>query len=153
MGFTTTFDGLNRIWDRDFRNAVFHSDHAIFGSEVRILSPARTYSMTEVSTLVNGALSYLCVIMVLEIYHRQSYSEPRIIPTSPHFAGHPALRWVVIVREGHGVAGVKDAWSVEELRSGQIRLRLGRFSRAEIEMLNQDPMLALLPGRSMPNGV
>ena len=103
------------------------------------------YSSDEISTLVNWALGYLCAILTLQTYHLRMYSGPRVIPNSPHFQGDPALRWTVIVREGEGAVGVKHSWTRDQLRQGKIPVRLGRFSEAEIELLNQDPTLALLP--------
>lgn len=47
---------LKEVWHRELRNAVFHSDYIIYGSEVRILNPSRTFSDDEVLTLVNRAL-------------------------------------------------------------------------------------------------
>lgn len=144
-GHSSAVAGLDEIWDRNLRNAIFHSNYAFCGSELRILSPPRVYSSKEVLKLVNRALGYLCAVMVLDAYHKRSYAEPRVIPTSPHFRGDPSLRWIVIVREGYGAVGVKDAWSPDDLRAGRIPLRVGRFSEAEKRLLDRDHSVALLP--------
>ena len=138
---------LKEVWDRELRNAVFHSDYIIYGPEVRILNPSRTLSEDEVLTLVNRAVAYHSALATIFELFIKDYEEPTTIPTSPHFRGDPDLRWRTIIREGHGVAGVKDAWSREQLQSGKIPLRVGRFFDDEVRMFNSDPTLDRLPNR------
>jgi len=33
---------LQEVWDRDLRNAIFHSDYVLYGPEIRILNPHRS---------------------------------------------------------------------------------------------------------------
>ena len=138
---------LKEVWHRELRNAVFHSDYIIYGSEVRILNPSRTFSDDEVLTLVNRAVAYHSALATIFELYIKDYEEPTTIPTSPHYCGDSDLRWRIIIREGHGVAGVKDAWSREQLQSGKIPLRIGRFFEDEVRMLNSDPTLDRLPNR------
>lgn len=136
---------LCELWDRELRNAIFHADYSVYGGEVRILQPPRTYSHEEIITIVSRAIAYHGALASLYGWYIESYGEPKQIPTSPHFEGPRDLQWVVIVRDGHGAAGVKDAWTPEQIQAGKIPLRIGRFSPNEIEMLNKDPTLARLP--------
>lgn len=139
---------LKEVWDRELRNAVFHSNYVLYGSEVRILNPSRTFSDDEILTLVNRAVAYHSALAMIFKLAIEAYDEPTTIPTSPHFRGDSELRWRIVVREGYGVAGVKDAWSCAQLRSGKITVRVGRFFEDELRMLNSDPTLDRLPPRS-----
>lgn len=138
---------LEEIWDRELRNAVFHSDYVVYGSEVRIRDPARTYSNDEILMLVNRATAYHFALASIFKLAIEAYEVPTTIPTSPHFDGDPDLRWRTIIREGYGIAGVKDDWSREQLQSGKIPLRVGRFFEDEVRMLKNDPTLDSLPDR------
>lgn len=138
---------LKEIWDRRLRNAVFHSDYVFYDSEVRICAPSRTLPNDEVLTLVNRAIAYHSALAMIFKLAIEAYDKPATIPTSPHYCGDKDLRWRIIVREGYGVAGVKDAWSHAQLRSGKIPLRVGRFFEDEVRMLDNDPTLDVLPPR------
>ena len=144
---------LKEIWDRNLRNAIFHSDYTLIGEQVRIMEPPRSYPNEEIMQLVNRAIAYHGAWVALLQYHIESYKKPVEIPTSPHFRGDPELRWVVIVRKGYGAAGVKDAWSKEQLKAGKIPVRVGRFYDEERNLLNQDSTIAELPERHAAFGV
>jgi hypothetical protein len=49
---------MREVWDRDLRNAIFHSDYSVHGPEVRFRkdSHAHAYGHEEIMTLVNRAL-------------------------------------------------------------------------------------------------
>lgn len=70
------------------------------------------------------------------------------IPAQP-FAPHPEQA-VVIVREGDGAIGLKDAWTPAQRAAGAIPFRLVVASYDEIGMLDADPDLALLAPRKEP---
>jgi len=50
-----------------------------------------------------------------------------------------------MVREGHGLIGLKDAWTTDEIRQGQIPFCVGRFIFEESRMHDADPTRALFP--------
>ena len=52
---------------------------------------------------------------------------------------------MVMVRQGYGAIGLKDGWTVEQIRQGKIPFRIGRFTAEEISMANADPTRALFP--------
>ena len=139
---------FTEVWDRNLRNAVFHADYALYGSSVRITDPGKEYSGQEIDVLFHRALAYQTSLSTVFRLYVSSYTEPRIIPTSAHFEGDPELQWVVIIRDGYGAAGVKDAWTSAELSRGKIRLRVGRFYEDERQMLDADPALARLSARA-----
>jgi hypothetical protein len=55
---------LTEIWDRDLRNAIFHSDYSIHGPEVRFRKDGwpHAYGNEKILTLVNRALAYFDVL-------------------------------------------------------------------------------------------
>jgi hypothetical protein len=141
---------LRESWDRGLRNAIFHADYTLSGGEVRTLSPMHVYTHDEVMTLVNRALAYHDALAGLYQTHLRSYSESRLISVHPEFSGASEERAAVIVREGYGAVGLKDAWTAEQIRAGKIPHRIGRFSPEEWALLDSDPTLALLPAVTKP---
>jgi len=136
---------LQEVWNRDLRNAIFHADYALYQGGVRTLIPAQKYSRDDVMVIVNRAIAYHGALAALFSLSIESYDEPKVIPNSRHFSGDPELQWVVIVREGHGAAGIKSTWTADQIKAGKIPVRVGRFYPGETEMLDNDPSLALLP--------
>jgi hypothetical protein len=61
------------------------------------------------------------------------------------FGGHPDEKAVTIVRKGHGLVGIKDNWTMEQLKRGYIPFRIGIFYPYEEKLLSKDPLLATLP--------
>ncbi len=138
---------MKEAWNREFRNAIFHADYSLHGSEVRTIRPLRTYAHDEVMTLVNRALAYHEAMSIHRRLHIENYTEPVVIPCDPAFSHDPEEKAVVIVRKGYGATGLKDGWTKEELSQGHIPYRMGRFTREETNMLDADRTLALLPAR------
>lgn len=138
---------MSEVWSRDFRNAMFHADYSLHGSEVRTIRPTRAYSHDAVMTLVNRALAYHEAMTLLRKTHVESYTEPKRIPADPEFTRTTGEQAVVIVRQQYGATGLKDGYTAEQLKRGYIPYQLGRFSREEMDLLDSDPMLALLPPR------
>jgi hypothetical protein len=139
---------LQEVWNRHLRNAVFHSDYTIYDDELRLRNPTERIAWADVLSRVNRALAYHGALEAVFQWYIGEYKEPKRIPTSEHFDGHPELEWVVVVREGYGAAGVKDAWDVHDEETGRIPLRVGQFYPDEVALLNADPALAVLPARS-----
>jgi hypothetical protein len=92
-------------------------------------------------------MAYHEAMSILRRFHVESYTEPVKIPCDPRFCGQPYEAAVVIVREGYGATGLKDAWTEEELRRGCIPYRLGRFTAEEVRLLDADRTRAHLPAR------
>lgn len=142
---------LRETWDRDFRNAIFHSDYALYGGETRTVRPIKSYTHEEVMTFVNRALAYHDALEALYKGAIGSYTAPVVIDVHPNFSNDPEERAVVIVREGYGAIGVKDAWTPAQRARGKIHFRVGRFTPTEIRLLDGDPTLALLPREPVPD--
>jgi len=146
-GLTSVTIPLGEAWNRELRNAVFHADYALHGSAVRTAAPVHEYDGNEIDALVNKALAYHVAVSTLWAASVASYETPVEIPVHPGFSGDPDERATVIVRGSYGAIGVKDAWTMEELRRGKIPFAIGRFYPDEIEALERDPLRAILPAR------
>ena len=138
---------MQEAWNRELRNAIFHADYCLFGPQVRIRNPDICFEHEEIEQYINRALAYHQAMIFLRQRYTEQYTEPKVIPADPEFTGNNYEQAVVIVREGHGVVGIKDNWTLEELARGGIPYRSGRFSRDESELLRENPTLALLPRR------
>jgi hypothetical protein len=134
---------LKEIWDQNLRNAISHSDYILHGSDV--LTRGRKYTHEEIMTVVTRAFVYHQALSILYKAHIESYDQPKTITVHPAFSKKRGEKAVVIVREGHGAAGLKAALTKEEIARGEISWRLGRFTSKEIDILNSNPTLALLP--------
>lgn len=137
---------LDEIWDREFRNAVFHADYALYEDRVRVLTPggARICEADEVASLVNRALAYDTALASLYEAHIRSYTESKEIAAHPEFASE-SERAIVIVREGYGAVGLRDAWTAEQVAAGQIPWYVIRGAMPGEDKLLSQPRQALLP--------
>ena len=139
----------DELWDRELRNAIFHADYALHGGEVRLPSTRGSRSHDEIEQLVARANAYHDALSILRRTHIASYDEPSVIP-APRYSPDPNECAVVIVREGHGLVGLKDAHAAQALAAGAIPWRMAILQPGEAAMLNADRSLALLPAREDP---
>jgi hypothetical protein len=137
------------VFDRELRNAIFHSDYSLFGDELRLtgakLGVKKIYSHDELSGLFNKALAYFEAFKTLMSLYINSYQEPKIIPIHPGFSNDPEEKAITIVRKNHGLAGLKDNWTTDQIKKGKITFRFGRFLGYETNMLDKNTTLAVLP--------
>jgi hypothetical protein len=112
------------------------------------VNPAREYSWAQFNDLINGALAYRTAFSSLYKHYAASYDRPFEIPVHPEFSPDPDERAIVMVRERHGVIGIKDAWTREQIRARMVPWRLVRFFPDEARLLEEDPARALFPPRA-----
>ena len=88
---------MREVWDRELRNAIFHSDYSLHGGEVRFKKDGRytAYSDEQILTLVNRALAYFNALRILRSAHIGSYTGPKEIIVHPQMAGPPGERAIV----------------------------------------------------------
>ncbi len=143
-GLSGVVKPFQEVWSPNIRNAIAHANYAWYNGDFRAIKVRRTYPHEKISLLFNRA--YACFEALDKLYQLEisSYSKPQMIEIKSD--GWPTHA-TVIVREGYGVVGLKDAWTPEQLASGQIRFRIGVFTPEEKETLERDPSLALLPKR------
>lgn len=136
---------LIEVLDSCLRNAIFHSDYSLYNAEVRIMNPAKIYSNKEITALLNRGLAYFEVLMTLYNGYILSYDRPKIIPVHKDFGDFTNEKAVTIIRKGFGLIGLKHNWTKEQIKKGYIPYRIGKFYKYEIEMLDGDSSLAVLP--------
>lgn len=145
QGLENNIEPLANIFDKELRNAIFHSDYSIYDDEVRISSPTKVYQISEVMKLINKTLAYHEVIVRLVKMYKATYDKPEVIDVHPEFSKDPDETVVVMVRKGTGAIGIKDNWTPEEIARGKIPFRLCRLLPYEQKMLQKDPTLAEFP--------
>lgn len=147
---------LDEVWDRKLRNAVFHADYSIHGSETRIPAEGTRYTHDELQTLVNKALAYHESLAVLRKIYRLGYREPATIPifwrrpVEGGAEGAVTLEEdvaVVMVRDGVGAIGLKHAHTAEEIAQAAIPWHIAHLFPDEAAALQADPTLAHFPSR------
>ena len=138
---------LAQIWDRDLRNAVFHSDYTLHGDQIRLPEVGGVRSLHELAELSGKAAAYHDSVIGVRGYHLRSYTEPKRVRAGSISPARPDEDLVVIVREGDGAVGLKDSLTAHERAAGAIRFRYARLYPDEIEALDADPDLAALPPR------
>jgi hypothetical protein len=68
-----------------------------------------------------------------------------MIPVHPEFAKWPDEKAWVIVREGYGAIGLRDALTPTELREGKIPWSWGRFLKSEVDEMMRQKNLVWFP--------
>jgi hypothetical protein len=144
-GISDTVIPLIEIWNRNLRNSIFHADYALFGGEVRTIRPSINYTHEEIMKLINRTLAYHQALAGLFHMYIESYNESKEIKADPRFSHDPEEMATIIVRENKGLAGLKDSWSLAQLKAGKIPYRIGRFTPSERRLLEENPLISVLP--------
>ncbi len=159
-GFEDVLTPLEEEWDRELRNAVFHADYSIHGSETRIPALSKRYTHQEIQALVNQALACHEALATLRRIYRNSYTEPVTIPIHwrrPAEGGAEGEFEIeednarVIVRDGVGVIGLKHTHAADEIAAGAIPWHFAHLYPDERDALNADPTTDHFPAR-LPGG-
>ena len=146
-GMMVVLEPIREIWDRELRNAVFHADYTIHGSETRIPAKGKTYTHDEVQTLVNRALAYHEALAILRRAYRAAYTEPTLVRIRARDERDTGQSAVVMVRDGVGAIGLKHPYTAEEVAAGAIAWHLALLYPDEAAALRADPTLAHFPAR------
>jgi hypothetical protein len=78
----------------------------------------------------------------------RSYTEPVGVRVHPEAASEENEEMVVIVREGRGAVGLRYVHTPEEVAAGAIPAWLARLYPDEVEAVQADPTLVVLPARN-----
>lgn len=132
---------VKEVLDKDLRNAVYHSDYAVYKGEVRLSNPDRIISSPETLALTNRALAYHETYKNLIQGYRRGYNKPKFIDVPHYFSKGADTQAVLIVRKGHGLTGVRSVWSKEEIASGRIPFYLGHHHAYESKLIDRDWLL------------
>lgn len=136
---------LKELFDRELRNAIFHSDYCLYDEELRIPESTRVYQISKLMKQINKTLAYYETFIKLVKIHRASYKETIVIDTHPDFSKDPDEKAVVMVRKGTGVIGVKDNWTREQIKQGKIPYSLCKILPYEQKMISKNPLISEFP--------
>lgn len=134
---------FDKFYDNKLRNAVFHSDFAIHNNEFRIISSGKIYHKKNILQIVNKAQAYIETFFRLYYDYIKSYNEPKVIKVAPNFAHFNDEEAIVIVRKDHGVIGLKDNLTSEQVKNGRIPWNLIRYLPYEKKLIEDG--VSLLP--------
>ena len=140
LGLQDCLIPLNEVFDRDLRNSIFHSDYSIYKGSLRIRKPVKEFSRKETYDILNRGLAYLQALKFLYEKSISDYKEPKDIILPVDFN---APTGKIIVRRNFGVVGLCD--DIDILPNGALPFRVGKFKDHEIEILNKNKRLYLLP--------
>jgi hypothetical protein len=143
LGHPEVAEPLRERWDREVRNALFHSDYALHRGEVRLPSGGARRTRAQIDHLVAVANASHDALVVVRRYYIESYAASREILVG-QFSDDPEERARIVVREGHGLIGLR---SIPTGAPGQIAWRITRGHPDEIALLDRDPELFVLPAR------
>jgi len=139
---------LKEVWDREFRNAIFHSDYSVHGGEVRFRRegwPVK-YDHDEILTLVNRALAYFDAPKVSSfLVYRQLH------PTQDDSNASAQRSYSKRARNRHVPARSRSNWSETRLEFRGIAawthsLELWTFHSGGNETTWYRPRAGILPG-------
>lgn len=143
---------LEEIWNRDLRNSIFHADYVLNGEWLYTLRPAARHRIDDVHTLVNKALAYFDAVAGLYELHVRSYGETKSLTAHPGMNCDPEEKLELLIRKDHGVIGFCSDWTPQQVSEGKIPLRLGKFTRNELNMMNSDSARRLFPAVKRRSG-
>ena len=145
LNLETNIKPLDDIFDKDLRNAIFHSDYCLYDDELRIPRSSSVYKVNRVMATLNKTLAYYEALIRLVKMYKASYEKPEIIDPHPDFSNDPDEKIVVMVRKGTGAIGLKSNWTPDEIALGKIPFSMCRLLPYEQKMLHTNPTLVDFP--------
>jgi hypothetical protein len=123
---------MDESWNEDLRNAIFHSNYALVGSDIYLPEKGITMPFEGAMKRVNRAIaSFEAFVKVLDV-HRSFYPGPIEIEVPPGIAHYPNERATVVVREGYGPVALHSILDNAGIKSPVI---LGRLYEEEIALV------------------
>lgn len=145
---------MDEFYDRELRNAIFHSDYVITRTWDLVINKSQpTEKLITYPALlqqINKALAFYESIQLCLKHHIQTYTAPKVIDVDKRFSDDPEEKAQVIVSKNHGLVGIKDNWTVNQIAAGKIPFRVARLAGdgdSERNFLVRHPYLAILPER------
>lgn len=128
---------INEVLDTDLRNAIFHSDYSFYDGEIRLNDPPKIYTKQETLAITNKALAYHEVMKNSIEGYQRSYTKSKAIGVSKSFSRDPDEHAVLIIREGHGVTGMRANWNEKEIKKGKTPWFIGKYLGYEKKLLDK----------------
>ena len=91
--------------------------------------------------LINNAFAYMEAFLGLYYSYIGSYNKPELIDAPEDFIHHKNEKVTTIVREGHGLLGIKDNWTPEQISRGYIPFRLLSCFSYELQLIEKGQLL------------
>ncbi|TAE80792.1 MAG: hypothetical protein EAZ74_06115 [Alphaproteobacteria bacterium] len=149
--FSDAMRPIDEVYNKDLRNAIFHSDYSIADDGTFITrEPYKKYYHDEKLTFVNKALAYLESLRILRQMHISSYKFPKYIAVPKHWENQNEQA-VTIIRDGYGVVGLKNTWSRTQIKNGAVGWHVANVTEKESLLLrkNAHRKLFILPNREV----
>lgn len=143
LGVPEAIFPITDIFDKDLRNAVFHSDYAVSDGEVILSDPSRIYTHQEILKTINKALAYHEVMKNLIKAYTEGYNRSKAIKVSSGFSTDPNEKARLIIRKNHGVVAMKHAWNKKQLSQGKTNWFVGNTMAYEQKYI--DKGITVLP--------
>lgn len=112
LGLRDYSQPFSEVFDKDLRNAVYHSDYSAHMGMVRFRNADGydvEYDAEKTNLKVNQAMALHETIKNLFSTYTASYTEPKIIDASPNFSPGQPMKAQVIVRKKHGVMAIQES--------------------------------------------
>lgn len=145
LNFENNISFFDDIFNKQLRNAIFHSDYCLYADEIRTQKPTGIYKVEYLMEKINKTLAYYETLINLVKMHKSSYKEAEIIDVHSQFSNDPKEKAVVMIRKNAGVIGLKDNWTKEQISQGKIPYRLCRILPYEQKMINKNPFISKFP--------
>ena len=136
------------VFDKDLRNAIFHSDFTIYKGEVRVSIKndfKKVYTKDEMTERINKVSAFLTTFENIILYYNQSYESPKIIGVHPNFSYGESEKAITLIRKGYGLIGLKDNWTTKDIQNGKIPWHVGFFRSYEKDILMNNHEIVVFP--------
>lgn len=145
LGMEKNINPLVDIYNRELRNAIFHSDYTFYNNEFRIPSSKSVIQLSEYSVTVNKAFSYFIAFSTLVKAFISDYDTPTEVVPHPEFATSPDDLFITMVRKEEGLIGLTDVWLPEHVKMKKVEHLIGRFEKVESDTHRRDPTIISFP--------
>jgi hypothetical protein len=145
IGLKSCIKPLRETWNALLRNAVSHSNYAIFGDKIRLTVPGRTFQVSKIVGRANRALAAFEALVTIEARHRATYTAPAQILAPEYFAHEAGTMATVVIREGYGPVAIHSTVADFGVESSPVII--GRMTVEELELVMKGTFL--LPKRGL----
>lgn len=132
IGLKVCVKPMRASWNGDLRNAIFHSNYAIVGSDIYLPEVGSSIAIEDAVKRVNRAMAAFESFGNVLNLHRALYTEPVEIDTPIEWSHKPGSKATVVVREGYGPVAIHDTVEDFGVKSPVI---LGRLYADEIDLV------------------
>lgn len=147
-GLKTSIKPFTDSWNADLRNAVFHSNYAIVGSDIQLLAVRQTLPASAAIARVNRAMAAFEAFVHVLDFHRSRYTAPIQIEAPVYWAHEAGTFATVVVREGYGPAAIYDTVKDIDVESPVI---FGRLTMQEMDLVKRGVFLLPRKEQNPPN--